>query len=163
MSKNPENWWKSMKIANTDREILLDFWTTSRISMKFSRMLWLIIILGKLTSLPPTHTLPSHFRVEIAVQKNLAKLIGKHLWWSSLSLKLGNLTLQLKNPIRDFIQWILRFYQHSESYYPSKHSSWWRRIWSPSWSYIFRRRLQNAFRRLEKNFSSFSFPLYYTF
>ena len=107
MSKNPENWWKSMKIANTDREILLDFWTTSRISMKFSRMLWLIIILGKLTSLPPTHTLPSHFRVEIAVQKNLAKLIGKHLWWSSLSLKLGNVALQLKNSIRDFIQWIL--------------------------------------------------------
>ena len=52
--------------------------------------------------LSPTYTVPNHFRVKKAAQKNLMKLIGKHLWWSSLSLELGNVTLQLKNSIRDF-------------------------------------------------------------
>ena len=104
MSKNPENWWKL--IANIDREILLDFWTTWEISMKFSGTLWPVIILRKLTTLPPplpsTHTHPSHFRVKTAVQRNLAKLIRKHLWWGSLLLKLGNITLQIRNSISDF-------------------------------------------------------------
>ena len=45
MSKNPENWWKSMKIANIDTESPHNFWTTWRISMKFSRKNALIIIL----------------------------------------------------------------------------------------------------------------------
>ena len=43
MSKNPENHWKSMKIANIDREILPNFWTTWGISMKFSGKMWLMI------------------------------------------------------------------------------------------------------------------------
>ena len=37
-----------MKIANIDREILHNFWTTWEISMKFSGKMWLMIIL-KLT------------------------------------------------------------------------------------------------------------------
>ena len=45
MSKNPENWWKLMKIANIDREILHNFWKTGGISMKFSEKMWFIIIL----------------------------------------------------------------------------------------------------------------------
>ena len=45
MSKNPKNQWKSMKIANIDREILHIFWTTWGISMKFSGKMWLMIIL----------------------------------------------------------------------------------------------------------------------
>ena len=45
MSKNPKNWWKSMKIANIDREILHNFWTTWAISMKFSGKMCLVIIL----------------------------------------------------------------------------------------------------------------------
>ena len=45
MSKNPENWWKSMKIANIDTESPHNFWTTWRISMKFSGKNALMIIL----------------------------------------------------------------------------------------------------------------------
>ena len=57
-----------------------------------------------------------------AARKKLAKVIGKHLWWSSLLLKLETVTLQWKNSIKDFFQWILiytfmRFYQYSESNY----------------------------------------------
>ena len=44
MSKNPKNQWNLMKIANTNREILQNFWTTWVISMKFSGMMWLMII-----------------------------------------------------------------------------------------------------------------------
>ena len=40
--KIDENRWKSMKIANTDREGLLNAW---RNSMKFSGKMWLMIIL----------------------------------------------------------------------------------------------------------------------
>ena len=36
MSKNPKNWWKLMKIANIDRELLHIFWTTWGNWMKFS-------------------------------------------------------------------------------------------------------------------------------
>ena len=36
---------KSMKIANIDREVLHNFWTTWGISMKFSGKMWLTIIL----------------------------------------------------------------------------------------------------------------------
>ena len=35
MSKNPTNQWKSMKIANTNKEVLYIFWTTWGIWMKF--------------------------------------------------------------------------------------------------------------------------------
>ena len=45
MSKNPKNWWRLMKIANIDREILHIFWTTWGISMKFSGKMCLMIIL----------------------------------------------------------------------------------------------------------------------
>ena len=45
MSKNPKNWWKSLKIANIDREILDIFLKTWGISMKFSGKAWLMIIL----------------------------------------------------------------------------------------------------------------------
>ena len=45
MSKYPENRWKLMKIANTDTEILHNFWTFLGISMKFSRKILLMIIL----------------------------------------------------------------------------------------------------------------------
>ena len=45
MSKNPKNWGKLMKIANIDREILHNFWTTWGISMKFSGKMYLMIIL----------------------------------------------------------------------------------------------------------------------
>ena len=34
-----------MKLANIDRDILHDFWTTWGISMKFSGKMWLMIIL----------------------------------------------------------------------------------------------------------------------
>ena len=40
-----KKWWTSMKIANTDRESFHIFWKTSGISMKFSRKMWLMIIL----------------------------------------------------------------------------------------------------------------------
>ena len=43
MSETPENWWKSMKIANIDREIFHNFWTTWGVSMKFSGKMWLMI------------------------------------------------------------------------------------------------------------------------
>ena len=36
MSKNPKSLWKSMKIANIDKESLDISWTTGGISMKFS-------------------------------------------------------------------------------------------------------------------------------
>ena len=46
-------------------------------------------------------------------------LIGKHLRWSSLSLKLETVILQLKNSIEffssEFSYRIMRFYQYSES------------------------------------------------
>ena len=42
MSKTPDYW---QKIANIDREILRNFWTTWGISMKISRNMWLMIIL----------------------------------------------------------------------------------------------------------------------
>ena len=45
MPKNLENQWKLMKIANIDREILYNFWETWGNSMKFSEILWLMIIL----------------------------------------------------------------------------------------------------------------------
>ena len=45
MSKNPENRWKLMKIANIDREILHNFLTIWGNSMKFSGKMWLMIIL----------------------------------------------------------------------------------------------------------------------
>ena len=45
MSKYPENRWKLMKIANTDTEILHNFWTFLGISMKFSRKILLMTIL----------------------------------------------------------------------------------------------------------------------
>ena len=45
MSKNPENWWKSIKIANIDREILDNFWTAWGISITYSEKMWLMIIL----------------------------------------------------------------------------------------------------------------------
>ena len=43
--KNPENQWKSMKIANINREILHNFSTTWGVSIKFSWKMWLMIIL----------------------------------------------------------------------------------------------------------------------
>ena len=45
MSKNPKNWWKSMKIANIDRQTLHNFWKTGGISMKFSGKMCLMTIL----------------------------------------------------------------------------------------------------------------------
>ena len=45
MSKNSENQWKSMKIANIDGESLHTFWTTWGISMKIFGKKWLMIIL----------------------------------------------------------------------------------------------------------------------
>ena len=45
MSKNPENWWKSMEIVNIAREILHNFWTTWWSSMKISGKMYLMIIL----------------------------------------------------------------------------------------------------------------------
>ena len=42
--KNPENQWKSMKIANINREILHNFSTTWGVSMRFSWKMWLMII-----------------------------------------------------------------------------------------------------------------------
>ena len=45
MSKNPKNWWKLMKIANVDREIFDNFWTTWGISMNFLGKMWLMMIL----------------------------------------------------------------------------------------------------------------------
>ena len=45
MWKNPKNWWKLMKIANIDKEILHIVWTTWGISIKFSGKMWLMIIL----------------------------------------------------------------------------------------------------------------------
>ena len=53
MSKTPEYW---QKIANIDREILRNFWTTWGISMKISRNMWLMIILKitKRQGLAPT-------------------------------------------------------------------------------------------------------------
>ena len=48
MSKILKNWWKLMKIANIDREVLHIFRTTWRILMKFSGKMFLVIIL-KLT------------------------------------------------------------------------------------------------------------------
>ena len=48
MLKIPKNWWrKSMKIQNIDRESLHIFWTSSRISMKFSGKMGLMIISHK--------------------------------------------------------------------------------------------------------------------
>ena len=44
MWKNPEYWWKSVKIAKIDREILRNFWTTWEISMKLLGKMWLMII-----------------------------------------------------------------------------------------------------------------------
>ena len=35
MSKNPENWWKFMKIVNIDREILHNFWTLEEFQRNF--------------------------------------------------------------------------------------------------------------------------------
>ena len=43
--KNQKNWWKSIKIANIDGEILYIFWTTKGISMKFSGKMWIVIML----------------------------------------------------------------------------------------------------------------------
>ena len=43
--KNPEKQWKSMKIPNTNTEILHNFWTTWEVSIKFSWKMWLMIIL----------------------------------------------------------------------------------------------------------------------
>ena len=46
MSKNPKKTrWRSMKIANIDREILHIFWMNWGISMKFLGKMWLMIIL----------------------------------------------------------------------------------------------------------------------
>ena len=45
MSKNLKNWWKSMKIANIDREIPHIFWMTWGMSLKFSEKMYLMIIL----------------------------------------------------------------------------------------------------------------------
>ena len=45
MSKIQKNRWKSMKIANIDRESLYFFLTTWGISMKFLEKMWLMIIL----------------------------------------------------------------------------------------------------------------------
>ena len=47
MQKNPKIWWKSIKIANIDRQIFQNFWTTWGIYMKF----WYMIIL-KVTKKP---------------------------------------------------------------------------------------------------------------
>ena len=72
---------------------------------------------------------------KVAVLKNLAKLIGKHLWWSSLSLKLETVTLQLKNSTREFFSkfWynLIRFYQYSESNYSTFPITLWQ---LPCWS-----------------------------
>ena len=46
MSKNQKNQWKSIEIANIEREGLDIFWTTWGISMKFSAKMWLMIILS---------------------------------------------------------------------------------------------------------------------
>ena len=43
--KNPENQWKSMKIATVNREIIHNFWTTWGVSIKFSWKMWIMIIL----------------------------------------------------------------------------------------------------------------------
>ena len=51
MSKNLKNGWKTMKIANIDREIIHIFWMTLGISMKLSGKLCLMIIL-KVTKKP---------------------------------------------------------------------------------------------------------------
>ena len=45
MPRNPKTRYKTMKIANIDRENIYIFWTTSGIWMKFSGKMWLMIIL----------------------------------------------------------------------------------------------------------------------
>ena len=45
MSNNSKNGWKSIKVANNDRESLYIFWTTWGISMKFSGTMCLMIML----------------------------------------------------------------------------------------------------------------------
>ena len=45
MSKNPKNWGKMMKIANTDKEFFHIFWTAWGNSMKFSGKMYFEIIL----------------------------------------------------------------------------------------------------------------------
>ena len=47
MSRNTENWLKFMKIANIDKEVLHNFWTTWGVSMKFSGNMWFMIISNK--------------------------------------------------------------------------------------------------------------------
>ena len=44
MSKNPKNPWKSMKIANIDREekVAISYWTTWAIPAKFSGKMWIV-------------------------------------------------------------------------------------------------------------------------
>ena len=61
MAKNPENRWKSMIIANIDREILHNFWTTWAILMKFSGKMWLMIILKVTKNLGFTFSLEDKF------------------------------------------------------------------------------------------------------
>ena len=43
--KTQKKWWKSMKIANIDKESLHIFWMNWGFSLKFSGKMWLIIIL----------------------------------------------------------------------------------------------------------------------
>ena len=50
-----------MKIANTDRLILHNFWTTWGISMKFLEKMWLMITLKVTKNLGFTHSLEDTF------------------------------------------------------------------------------------------------------
>ena len=43
--KNQKNWWKLIKLANIDWEILHIFWTTWGTLITFSGKIWLMIIL----------------------------------------------------------------------------------------------------------------------
>ena len=83
-----------MKIANIDREILHNFWTTWRISMKFSGKMWLMITLkviktqGFTLSIEDTLSIHSRrFRVNTLTFldfDNLRLLILFHIEWTMI-------------------------------------------------------------------------------
>ena len=81
-----KNWWKWMKSANIDREILHNFWTTWGVSMNFSAKMWLLIILkvtrkqGFIFYLEDTTALPpSRFSVKQIQIKKRKKFLLTHV------------------------------------------------------------------------------------
>ena len=95
-----------MSIANVDREILLIFWTTWEISMKFSEKMWLRIILKVAKNQGFALSLEDTFFEKSQIDPpGVLGLILSFTYWFLVEKNLQNEALIVQKCILDLLTW----------------------------------------------------------